>query len=73
MSEADPDAFPNLAFAIPDEQEALAALLRAEQPTHVELHHWIGHDAAVFDLARSWGFPAMSWYMTMPGSVRGSR
>ena len=57
VSEADLDAYPNLSFAMPQEQEALIALLRAERPTHIELHHWIGHDASVFALARELDIP----------------
>jgi glycosyltransferase involved in cell wall biosynthesis len=52
ISDADPDAYPNLTFALPNEREALTSLLRAERPTHVELHHWLGHDVSVFDLVR---------------------
>ncbi len=57
VSEAKPDAYPNLVFAMPGELEALVTLLRAERPAHVELHHWIGHDTSVFDLARRLGIP----------------
>ena len=57
VSEDGSDAYPNLTFTMPDEQAALVALLRAERPTHVELHHWIGHDASVFGLARRLGIP----------------
>ncbi|MEJ1978411.1 MAG: hypothetical protein WDN49_22075 [Acetobacteraceae bacterium] len=48
---------PNLRFAMPDEQDALVRLLRAERPSHVELHHDLGHDPAVLDLAARLGVP----------------
>jgi glycosyltransferase involved in cell wall biosynthesis len=36
---------------------ALVRLLRADRPTHVELHHMLGHDPALLDLARRLGVP----------------
>ena len=51
------DAHPNLAYRPPDELPHLARLLRADRPTHVELHHLLGHDPAVLDLARALGVP----------------
>jgi len=46
------DAYPNLTYAVPGEVPDLARLLRADRPRHVELHHLLGHDHAVLDLAR---------------------
>ena len=57
VSEDDPGAWPNLAFALPDEQDALVALLRDDRPTQLELHQWIGHDPAIFGLAAALGVP----------------
>jgi GT2 family glycosyltransferase len=48
---------PNLRFAMPDERDALVRLLRADRPTHVELHHDLGHDPTVLDLAAQLGIP----------------
>ena len=50
-------AFPNLRFRLPDEFDALAALLRAEQPQWLEVHHLLGLDHAVVGLAAALGVP----------------
>ncbi|HUZ62239.1 MAG TPA: glycosyltransferase, partial [Acetobacteraceae bacterium] len=49
--------FPNLCFALPAELPALARLLRAGRPAHLEVHHLLGHAHAVLDLARLLGLP----------------
>lgn len=51
------DDFPNLVFRLPQEMKALAAFLRAEKPRHLELHHRLGHAAALTDLAPLLGIP----------------
>ncbi len=51
----------NLRYALPDEAPALAALLASLGPVAVELHHLLGHDAAVPDLLRSLGAPLDVW------------
>lgn len=51
------DSFPNLAFHLPTEMAALLRLLRAEKPRHVELHHRLGHDPSVVDIAERLGLP----------------
>ena len=54
LSDASGEEFPNLAF---DDIALLAAFLRDDKPTCVELHHFIGHDAAMLDLAGMLGVP----------------
>ena len=49
--------FPNLRFTLPDELHRLAALLRADRPRCVELHHLLGHARAVTELAGLLGVP----------------
>ncbi len=49
--------FPNLGYALPEELDALADLLRAGRPRHVELHHMLGHAAAVLELPGRLGVP----------------
>ena len=49
--------FPNLRFVLPDERAALARLLAAQRPAHVELHHLLGHDHAILVLCRELGVP----------------
>jgi glycosyltransferase involved in cell wall biosynthesis len=50
--------FPNLRFRLPQESDALARLLRADRPTALEVHHLLGHNHAVVDLAARLGIPA---------------
>lgn len=57
VGEGTEDAFPNLRFRLPDELDALAALLRGAAPTMVEVHHLLGHDHAVLQLADRLGIP----------------
>jgi GT2 family glycosyltransferase/glycosyltransferase involved in cell wall biosynthesis len=51
------DAYPNLRYEMPAEIERLVNLLRAGQPTEVEIHHFIAHDAAVLRLPETLGVP----------------
>jgi GT2 family glycosyltransferase/glycosyltransferase involved in cell wall biosynthesis len=55
-------AYPNLRFAIPAELPALARLLAASRPTLMEVHHLLGHDHHVLDLARRLGVPT-EWHV----------
>ena len=48
---------PNLRFAMPGGLGALARLLQADRPTHVELHHTLGHHPAALGLAARLGVP----------------
>jgi GT2 family glycosyltransferase len=50
VGDESPDGFPNLLFQLPGELSALRALLRAERPIGVEIHHQLGHDPSVLDL-----------------------
>ncbi len=43
--------FPNLHFDTASGLADLAALLRGDKPMRVELHHFVGHDPAVLELA----------------------
>ena len=43
----DPDAFPNLAYRLPDEAEGLSALLRGSRVVAVEYHHRLGHHSGL--------------------------
>jgi glycosyltransferase involved in cell wall biosynthesis len=49
------DAPTDLRFRLPEELAELAALLRTARPELIELHHLLGHDHAVLDLARHLG------------------
>ena len=51
------DAFPNLRFALPAELPELARVLRATRVRGVELHHLLGHHAAVLELIAMLGVP----------------
>ena len=55
--EDDEGHYPNLLYRLPRELPRLAALLRGDRPAHVELHHLLGHDASVLDLAAALGVP----------------
>ncbi len=50
-------AFPNLIYRVPDELPSLTELLRHDRPRHFELHHLLGHDHRVLDLARLLSLP----------------
>ena len=47
----------NLRFHVGRELADLAALLRAARPKRMEVHHLLGHDHGVLDLARLLGIP----------------
>jgi GT2 family glycosyltransferase/glycosyltransferase involved in cell wall biosynthesis len=49
--------FPNLRFRMPDDLSALAALLRADRPAWVEVHHLLGHHHSVVELAAALRIP----------------
>lgn len=49
--------FPNLAYALPDELDVLVDLLRAGRPSHVELHHMLGHAPAILQVPARLGLP----------------
>jgi len=49
--------FPNLIYAVPSELPALTALLRDDRPTHIELHHRLGHAPDIMGLAAALGVP----------------
>ncbi len=49
--------FPNLRFRLPDAMAALAALLGAANPAHVEFHHMLGHHPALYELPARLGVP----------------
>ncbi len=48
---------PNLRFPMPAGLGPLVKLLRATRPTHVELHHMLGHDPEMLGLAGQLGVP----------------
>jgi GT2 family glycosyltransferase/glycosyltransferase involved in cell wall biosynthesis len=54
---ADADAYPNLIYDLPTELRTLAAWLRGQRPSHVELHHLLGHDPSVLELLSILGLP----------------
>jgi GT2 family glycosyltransferase len=51
------DDFCNLVFAMPRELPALMRLLRASRPAAVEVHHFLHHPSAVYDLIARLGVP----------------
>ena len=53
--------FPNLRYRLPDELPALAELLDPDRPSHLEVHHLLGHDHAVLGLARLLEIPVETW------------
>jgi GT2 family glycosyltransferase len=58
VSDAVDNAYPNLRFDLPRELDALLALLRAEQPALVEIHHFIAHHPSLLDLPEKLGVPS---------------
>jgi glycosyltransferase involved in cell wall biosynthesis len=46
-----------LVYRLPEEVDSLAELLRQERPTHVELHHALGHQDGVRELDTRLGVP----------------
>lgn len=79
VSEGATQAYPNLVFAMPAEADALVTLLRADRPNLVELHHYIGHDPAVLQLAARLDVPHVvvlhdySWFCPRINLVGGDR
>jgi glycosyltransferase involved in cell wall biosynthesis len=57
VSDGPDDTHPDLRFAAPDEFDRLVALLRADRPALVELHHTFSHDEAICGLAPALGIP----------------
>ncbi len=55
------EGYDDLRFAVPGELPALAALLRPDQPTHLEAHHWLGHSHGLLGLATLLDIPLESW------------
>ena len=55
------DGYPNLRFTLPVELDALADLLRPERPACLEVHHLLGHDHALLDLAARLAIPTEFW------------
>ena len=53
----DGSAYPNLRFRVPEEAGVLRTLLRTGSLRFVEIHHFIGHDQTILDLARDLGVP----------------
>ena len=49
--------FPNLRYALPDELPALLRLLRQDAPDRIEVHHFLGHDPAVYRMVTQLGLP----------------
>jgi GT2 family glycosyltransferase/glycosyltransferase involved in cell wall biosynthesis len=49
--------FPNLRFNIEASLNELASFLRKDRPVCIELHHFIGHDPALFGLAHALDVP----------------
>jgi GT2 family glycosyltransferase len=57
LSDGTDPGFPNLRYAMPGELPALLQLLGRERPREIELHHMIGHHAAILDLVAGLGVP----------------
>ena len=57
----EPSGFPNLAYAIPEELPALAALLRPDRPRFLEVHHLLGHHHEAPGLARLLKLPVETY------------
>ncbi len=55
------EGYEDLRFAVPDELSQLAALLREDRPTHIEVHHTLGHAHGVLGLADRLGIPMEFW------------
>jgi GT2 family glycosyltransferase len=60
LSPEDTDT-PNLRFALPADQPALAALLNAARVTEVEIHHLLGHGDGIAALLAGLGAPIDVW------------
>ena len=57
LSDGTDPGFPNLRYAMPGELPALLRLLARERPREIELHHMIGHHAAILELVAGLGVP----------------
>ena len=57
VGEGPDGGFPNLRFKLPEAFDALAALLRAERPAWLEVHHLHGHHHCVVELATALRMP----------------
>ena len=57
LSDGTDPGFPNLRYAMPGELPALLRLLARERPREIELHHMVGHHAAILDLVAGLGVP----------------
>jgi GT2 family glycosyltransferase/glycosyltransferase involved in cell wall biosynthesis len=57
VGEGPAGGFPNLRFHLPDEYSALLALLRADRPAWLEVHHLLGHQHSVIELASALRIP----------------
>nr|WP_294513565.1 glycosyltransferase [uncultured Rhodopila sp.] len=51
------DDFCNLVFAMPQELAALLRLLRAARPSSMEVHHFLHHPIAIYELISRLGIP----------------
>ncbi len=51
------DSHPNLVYRLPEEADSIGRFLGQERPTHVELHHGLGHHPGALDLDRELGVP----------------
>ena len=57
LHDGDPQTYPNLRFALPAQWDELLALLRADRPVELELHHFIGHHPDMLSLPEALGVP----------------
>lgn len=73
------DDFANLIFAMPGELPALLDLLRAARPLAVEVHHFLNHAPAVYDMVARLGVPYdvhvhdYGWFCPRVALVRADR
>jgi GT2 family glycosyltransferase len=57
LADASGHDFPNLRFDTSEGLAELVAFLQHDKPVSVELHHFVGHDPALFGLAGALGVP----------------
>jgi GT2 family glycosyltransferase/glycosyltransferase involved in cell wall biosynthesis len=57
VSDGPDPTHPNLIYRLPEELDQLAALLRPDGPAEIELHHRLGHDPSVTELAERLAIP----------------
>ena len=57
VGDGDMTTFPNLEYRLPDELPVLIRMLRAERPEFAEVHHMLGHHAAIHTLIAGLGVP----------------